>query len=108
MSQGLKILEYEPEYKTRIVPGFCDNGEAMKWRVTDEANKRVVAEGAVPVEASGTSIAWQKAASKAEAAVKLDRAGVRVKRQEKKSGNRKAVKASGDEAADNGRLALEG
>lgn len=96
-------LDHQPEYKTRIVPGFCDNGEAMKWRVLDVANKRVVAEGATPVEASGTSIAWQKAASEAEAAVKLDRMSVKVR-----SAGRRAVKTSGDEAPCDRRLALEG
>lgn len=96
-------VEHQPLYETRIVPGFCNDGEAMTWRVVDVANQREVARGAVPMEASGTSIAWQKAASAAEEAVKLDRISVKVK-----SGNRKAVKASGDEAADNGRLALEG
>lgn len=96
-------VEHQPLYETRIVPGFCGDGEAMTWRVVDVANQREVARGAVPVEASGTSIAWQKAASAAEATVKLDRIRVKVR-----STGGRAVKTSGDEALDNGRLALEG
>lgn len=98
-------LDREPVYETRIVPGFAGDDEAMKWRVVDIANKRIVAEGAVPIRRAGfcdgTSIAWQKAASAAEEAVKLDRISVKVR-----SGSGKAVKTNGDEALDNGRLAL--
>ena len=103
MSQAQQILEHQPNYETRIVPGFTNDGEAMKWRVLDVANHRIVAEGAVPVEASGASIAWQKAASQAEAAVKLDRMSVKVR-----SAGRRAVKTNGDEAPCDRRLALEG
>ena len=94
-------VERQPLYETRIVPGFCNDGEAMTWRVVDVANQREVARGAVPVEASGTSIAWQKAASAAEEAVKLDRISVRVK-----NVDRKAVKARGDETSGDWRLAF--
>lgn len=100
-------LDYQPEYETRIIPEFIANDEAMKWRVVDVANKRVVAEGAVPIRRAGfcdgTSIAWQKAASAAEAAVQLDRMSVKVR-----SAGRRTVKTSDDEAPCDRRLALEG